>query len=97
MLVSGTIIGNPTDNKQSKSLISLPTNAISSKLKILHLGCDLTKMKCLDNIINDIPIILWNHRWEYDKNPEDFFKCLKEIQSKNIDFQLVILGVYFAS
>lgn len=41
---------------------------------------------------NDIPTILWNHRWEYDKNPELFFKTLLELKQENIPFKLVVLG-----
>tara|TARA_B100000029_G_scaffold100739_1_gene90943 strand:+ start:2495 stop:3634 length:1140 start_codon:yes stop_codon:yes gene_type:complete len=44
---------------------------------------------------NKVPIILWNHRWEYDKNPVDFFKCLNYIKNKNINFKLIILGEQF--
>lgn len=39
--------------------------------------------------------IIWNHRWEYDKNPEDFYKTLKILQSKNIDFKLIMMGIQF--
>ena len=45
--------------------------------------------------INNTPIILWNHRWEYDKNPEDFFDCLKKLKKQNIKFKLIILGEEF--
>ena len=31
-------------------------------------------------------VILWNHRWEYDKNPESFFKLLFKLADQNIDF-----------
>ncbi|MBX2814990.1 MAG: DUF3524 domain-containing protein [Saprospiraceae bacterium] len=41
---------------------------------------------------NKIPIILWNHRWEYDKNPSLFFETLFEIKRRNIPFKLVVLG-----
>ncbi|MEA3543688.1 MAG: DUF3524 domain-containing protein [Thermodesulfobacteriota bacterium] len=38
------------------------------------------------------PLILWNHRWEYDKNPEEFFRALFVLQEQNIDFELAVLG-----
>ena len=38
------------------------------------------------------PILLWNHRWEYDKNPETFFNALFKLKSENIDFKLIVLG-----
>jgi glycosyltransferase involved in cell wall biosynthesis len=38
------------------------------------------------------PVILWNHRWEFDKNPEEFFDGLFYLQKKQIDFELIVLG-----
>lgn len=39
--------------------------------------------------------ILWNHRWEYDKNPEDFYKALRILKDREISFKLMILGIQF--
>lgn len=39
--------------------------------------------------------IVWNHRWEYDKNPEDFYKALRIIKDKDISFKLMMLGIQF--
>ena len=36
--------------------------------------------------------ILWNHRWEYDKNPEQFFETLIQLKKENIPFNLIIAG-----
>ena len=44
------------------------------------------------NIQEKTPVILWNHRWEYDKNPELFFSVLKKIKDDNNPFKLVVLG-----
>jgi glycosyltransferase involved in cell wall biosynthesis len=41
------------------------------------------------------PLILWNHRWEYDKNPEEFFRALLILAERGLDFDLVILGESF--
>jgi len=41
------------------------------------------------------PLILWNHRWEYDKNPEDFFQALFVLQEQGIAFRLAVLGESF--
>ncbi len=38
------------------------------------------------------PIIIWNHRWEYDKDPELFFRTLYRLDEEDIPFHLVILG-----
>jgi len=38
------------------------------------------------------PLILWNHRWEYDKAPEIFANALVELKQKNKAFKLLLLG-----
>ncbi len=38
--------------------------------------------------------ILWNHRWEYDKAPDRFFKALFSLQ-EDYDFRLVVVGQQF--
>ncbi len=41
------------------------------------------------------PVILWNHRWEHDKNPDRFFQALTEISAAGIAFRLIVLGKTF--
>jgi len=66
---------------------------IQQKSSVLPLGMDLKKFDSYKmEITNDIPIILWNHRWEYDKNPTSFFKILFQLKKEKIDFRLVVLG-----
>ena len=67
---------------------------ILSKSSVLYLGCKLDN--AVQNIKeNETPIILWNNRWEYDKNPELFFNTLKKIKSEGVKFKLVVLGENF--
>ncbi len=69
---------------------------IEKKSVVSYLGLDLEKFdQYKKNSTNQCPIILWNHRWEYDKNPEEFFECLKKIKNENIKFKLIILGEEF--
>ena len=44
---------------------------------------------------NESPIILWNHRWEHDKNPEQFFNSLFKLEQQGVDFKLIVLGQSF--
>lgn len=37
-------------------------------------------------------LILWNHRWEYDKNPQLFCDALLQLNSMRQDFDLALLG-----
>ncbi len=43
------------------------------------------------------PLIIWNHRWEHDKNPEAFFSAIEAVQNRGIDFRLALLGETFKS
>src|SRR5690606_34387304 len=38
------------------------------------------------------PVILWNHRREYDKNPAEFFGVLRRLRARGSQFRLVLLG-----
>lgn len=39
--------------------------------------------------------IVWNHRWEYDKWPESFFKALLLLKNRRLDFQVHVIGQQF--
>jgi len=66
---------------------------IKAKSQVLNLGMDLQQFLPFKiTSQNQVPILLWNHRWEYDKNPGLFFETLFQLESENIDFQLVVLG-----
>ncbi|MEO1335832.1 MAG: glycosyltransferase, partial [Myxococcota bacterium] len=41
------------------------------------------------------PLILWNHRWEHDKQPEVFFEALASLDRKNKPYRLAIAGLRF--
>lgn len=71
-------------------------DSIRAKSVVLHPGINYSK-------IDDAPdcereegqVIVWNHRWEHDKNPEEFFSALYSLKNKGIDFRLILLGESF--
>ena len=68
---------------------------ISEKSKVLSLALDLRRFdahRSTKHSRNSPPIILWNHRWEFDKGPEEFFNVLFQLSEDGEQFQLVILG-----
>ncbi|HWB62539.1 MAG TPA: DUF3524 domain-containing protein, partial [Chitinophagales bacterium] len=70
-------------------------NAIANKSSVLPLGMNLQPFNIQRPAKIEKPqraVILWNHRWEYDKNPERFFNALFEIADRGIDFKLIVLG-----
>lgn len=42
------------------------------------------------------PLVLWNQRWEYDKNPIAFFEALKRARQAGLDFRLALCGQRFS-
>jgi glycosyltransferase involved in cell wall biosynthesis len=42
--------------------------------------------------ITALPTILWNSRWEYDKNPELFFWVLKQLVERGVTFSVIVAG-----
>lgn len=47
------------------------------------------------NIPGSAPVIVWNHRWEHDKNPEMFFEAMTELKRIGVGFSLIVLGQSF--
>jgi len=67
------------DNRQLKTI-----DGISAKSEVLHLGIDLTKLSLHKPkpVKNKKPLILWNHRWEHDKNPENYYSTKEDFTKK---------------
>lgn len=66
---------------------------IREKSVVLYPGCDLVDFSFEGKSFSESPrSIVWNHRWEHDKNPSGFFDALSEIKEKRIPFQLMLLG-----
>ena len=77
--------------------------ALRGKTSVLHLGLDL---EGLDRARPEAerrralepgpPILLWNHRWEYDKDPEAFFRTVNRLDDAGLRFRLILAGKTFA-
>jgi glycosyltransferase involved in cell wall biosynthesis len=67
------------------------------KSEVLPLGLELAAFDRHrpDGRASERPLILWNHRWEYDKDPETFFRAVYALADEGLDFGLVILGESF--
>lgn len=42
------------------------------------------------------PLVLWNQRWEYDKNPGAFFEALFTLADEGVPFRLALCGERFS-
>lgn len=70
---------------------------IGAKCEVLYLGLSLKKFDQfkVESGTDTLPLILWNHRWEHDKNPRDFFKALIDLKEHGFKFELAVLGEHF--
>jgi len=41
------------------------------------------------------PLVIWNHRWEFDKDPPAFFAALDAVLARGVEFRLALLGENF--
>ena len=75
----------------------LPTPQLS-KSRVLPLALDLDRLCSTTRPARDggAPIVVYNHRWEYDKGPDDFFDVLMQLADEGCAFRLVVLGESFA-
>ncbi|MEM1323089.1 MAG: DUF3524 domain-containing protein [Bacteroidota bacterium] len=70
---------------------------LKQRSEVLPLGLRLQRFQTHTTTQpNEHPLLLWNHRWEYDKNPDDFFRLLCQLQSEGLSFKLVVLGESYA-
>jgi glycosyltransferase involved in cell wall biosynthesis len=67
---------------------------LRAKSGVLSLGLDLTRFDAHRPAEPTAgrPLILWNHRWEYDKDPETFFRAIYALADEGLDFGLLLLG-----
>ena len=71
---------------------------IRNKTDVLYPGCCFqTQERVIPAMTTtDLPpLIIWNHRWEFDKNPKDFFDALDAVLERGLNFRLALLGENF--
>lgn len=71
---------------------------IKAKSEVLHVGMDLKRFQPFfaPEPEPGPPLLLWNHRHEHDKNPEDFFALLFRLENAGVDYRLAVAGETYA-
>jgi glycosyltransferase involved in cell wall biosynthesis len=73
---------------------------LREKAAVLHLGLDLAghdrhAAEAARARDGGPPIVLWNQRWEHDKNPEAFFRLMNRLDDAGVRFRLILAGERF--
>lgn len=71
--------------------------ALRAKSQVVPVGLNLAELQAEpgSSPVKKAPLILWNQRWEYDKNPEDFFAAMFTLADEGLDFELALCGEQF--
>ncbi len=73
------------------------------KSAVVHLGMDLQAHDAHQGARRprawgpgqEPPVVLWNQRWEYDKDPEAFFRVMNRLDDAGHAFRLILAGEHF--
>lgn len=74
----------------------------AAKSRVLPAGVDAGRLERPEGLDEEPairaerpPLIIWNQRWEYDKNPAAFFQALYAVAGEGIPFRLALCGERF--
>lgn len=71
---------------------------IQNKCRVMPLGLPLSHIDPYRQIPKpptQLPTLLWNHRWEHDKGPEEWHALLRGLTDRGIAFSLIVMGESF--
>lgn len=69
--------------------------AVLRRTSILHVGIEPLPAAPSARRPDLPPLILWNQRWEYDKQPKHFFSLLYKLQAVGAPFRVAVAGETF--
>lgn len=67
---------------------------IREKSVIMHPGMDLQGFTDTPDTrkANENPVIVWNQRWQFDRNPAMFFRVMNRLNDIDLKFDLILAG-----
>jgi glycosyltransferase involved in cell wall biosynthesis len=74
-----------------------PQTSLPDLLKrstVIHPGLNLKPHDQFRNArkSNKVPVILWNQRWDYEKDPAAFFRIMNRLDDAGFAFELILAG-----
>ncbi|MEE8496958.1 MAG: DUF3524 domain-containing protein [Acidimicrobiia bacterium] len=68
-------------------------DAVEEKSIVLPVGCELDRIASSRK--DDPPLVLWNHRWDPDKDPAFFIRVVRRVASGGVEFRIAFTGERF--
>ncbi len=74
-----------------------------TRARVLPVGCDLRRLDAYRSTVRAsepgrtgaVPLILWNQRWEYDKDPATMLQALYALADEGLAFRVALAGENF--
>lgn len=68
--------------------------AIAAKSTVIPPGLDLKRFDAQPDLRagNERPVIVWNQRWQFDRNPAMFFRVMNRLFDIDLGFELILAG-----
>jgi glycosyltransferase involved in cell wall biosynthesis len=85
----------PQSSDQETDRWLLPAlDGVKGRSRVMPVGVDLAGLDAhrVPRRPGASPLVLWNHRWEHDKNPAAFFGALAEVAADGFAFEVCVLG-----
>lgn len=69
-------------------------DGVAARCSVVPVGVDLGPVPRRVDRESDgrPPLVLWNHRWEHDKNPTAVFRALSRLADEGVPFEVAIAG-----
>ena len=71
--------------------------AVSEKSLVLPVGVDLRRLDPVAAAGTGSPLVLWNHRWDEDKDPATFLEAMVALAREGLDFRVALAGERFVN
>jgi glycosyltransferase involved in cell wall biosynthesis len=70
---------------------------ISDKATVMSVGIEYEQLHESGKQIRSSapPLVIWNQRWEYDKNPDQFLRLLFQADEEGLSFRVALCGEVF--
>ena len=67
---------------------------VAGRCHVVPVGVDLADVpvRSVDAPTPDVPTVLWNQRWDHDKNPTAVFNALERLADEGIGFAVAVVG-----
>ena len=70
---------------------AVPPAELERRSSVLYPGCRFEDTAPA-NAPHEPPVVIWNHRWEFDKDPGTFVDVLAEVARRGVAFGVALLG-----